>query len=633
MKDSSGIMSNSQEQSLNENVVFFPVNESSPQFLHSEREREAVERLLSGGPEVFYSSIGPELSSCFLSPEEVSQISSWAQNYHFNEPPVEDQNGIEGSFDSEDFGSTYDPYHWDMPVPSLELGWPENPPLVPKNSVEVHSSPPAEGQLQIREVIRRLLQAAKSVIAVVTDQLTDNAIIFDLHIAASRGVPVYIILNQRSLQENFTLNRLKHPNIRVRVLGGKTFCSRTGKMVVGEMKDKFILVDLEAVIHGSYSLTWTDAHLHRQLITVLRGPVVDTFDKEFRVLFADSVPVADTWGVKAGIQAYKPHLAKDFSQLGLQQQLSDESELTNPPSPPADVLLDWEAMGVVHRDSSRPASLLGLHKENVVENTPLMDINKDTPTVDRFTHNEDIVGNRRRIYENTSPVTAGVAVKVKTINNTEVQSTNPPATELAKRPERTIERSTSRELSLEKKPNKHEKIVSRIDVPPEPTNRFYSKRSSLYRMESFSEENRTNNVSPMEPTSASTEKKPLILRVPHQGNFSSLSDIMRRLKRGTPALFRRGVNSTMSDRTQSMMDLSQNSNDGRQDSVPRFLTSLNPDQMTPALVLMKKRNDEAKAALNRSPANFLPTERPRSSTLNAGVYLKKWLPEKQEPEF
>ncbi|MEQ2183473.1 hypothetical protein GOODEAATRI_032950, partial [Goodea atripinnis] len=49
------------------------------------------------------------------------------------------------------------------------------------------------------------------VIAIVTDQLTDNAIIFDLHTAASRGVPVYIILNQRSLQGNFTLNRLRHP--------------------------------------------------------------------------------------------------------------------------------------------------------------------------------------------------------------------------------------------------------------------------------------------------------------------------------------------------------------------------------------------------------------------------------------
>lgn len=49
------------------------------------------------------------------------------------------------------------------------------------------------------------------VIAIVTDRLTDSAIIGDLHYAASHGIPVYIILNQRSFQENFTPNRLKHP--------------------------------------------------------------------------------------------------------------------------------------------------------------------------------------------------------------------------------------------------------------------------------------------------------------------------------------------------------------------------------------------------------------------------------------
>lgn len=49
------------------------------------------------------------------------------------------------------------------------------------------------------------------VIAIVTDRLTDGAVIKDLHNAASRGVPVYIILNQRSIQENFMLNRLRQP--------------------------------------------------------------------------------------------------------------------------------------------------------------------------------------------------------------------------------------------------------------------------------------------------------------------------------------------------------------------------------------------------------------------------------------
>lgn len=49
------------------------------------------------------------------------------------------------------------------------------------------------------------------VIAIVTDKLTDGAVIGDLHRAASQGVPVYIILNERTIQENFMLNRLRHP--------------------------------------------------------------------------------------------------------------------------------------------------------------------------------------------------------------------------------------------------------------------------------------------------------------------------------------------------------------------------------------------------------------------------------------
>lgn len=57
---------------------------------------------------------------------------------------------------------------------------------------------------------------AVQVIAIVTDRLTDGTVIGDLHNAASRGVAVYIILNQRSIQENFTLNRLRHPVSHIR---------------------------------------------------------------------------------------------------------------------------------------------------------------------------------------------------------------------------------------------------------------------------------------------------------------------------------------------------------------------------------------------------------------------------------
>uniref|UniRef100_A0A3Q3DNM5 Family with sequence similarity 83 member E n=1 Tax=Hippocampus comes TaxID=109280 RepID=A0A3Q3DNM5_HIPCM len=324
------------EASLDEDAVFLPVKPSSPEFLYSELERHSMEKLLCEGPKAFYNSVGTELSGSFLSPDEVSEITSWVQDFHFT-PLQKEENGGNVNPDEADLTSSYFPSYSDVPAPSLALGWPEAP-WVRMENVAVYTNPPAEGEPSIREVIRRHLQKASQVLAIVTDRLTDSTIIGDLHDAASRGVPVYIILNQRTVEEKYTLHRLGHPvswarvqkNIQVRVLGGKSFCSSKGKMMVGELKDKFILVDLERVIHGSYSLAWTDAHLHRHLITVITGSVVDSFDKEFRTLFAASAPVPNLNNViKSALQripqASKPRprsFALDLTAVSYNKALS-----------------------------------------------------------------------------------------------------------------------------------------------------------------------------------------------------------------------------------------------------------------------------------------------------------------------
>ncbi|KAF7207985.1 protein FAM83A [Nothobranchius furzeri] len=586
-------MSNSREQSLDENVVFLPVDESNPEFLHSEREREAVERLLSEGPEAFYGSIGSELSRCFLSPEEVNQINSWAQKYQFNQ--VEEQNGEENSCESEDFYSTYSPCNSDKPIPDLDLGWPNRSPwMLGNGSVAIHTSPSMEGTPPVREVIRWHLQNAQKVIAIVADKLTDNVIISDLHARASRGVPVYIILNQRSLQENFTLNKLRHPNMRVRLLRGKTFCSRTGRMVVGEMRSNFLLLDLETVIHGSYNLTWMDAHLHRQLITVLRGPVVDQFDQEFRVLFAASVPAPDLWRVSgADMTAKSPHQTTDFSDFRYQR--SEQPEITNPPSPPADAFLDWEAMGVIHKDSRIHDSPLDLSKEH----------NKSEGTMDRDVYTSHLTGEKMRINENASAEKPRLSDNSVTFSAAS-SSSNISATERILRLERKVEKQIFCELAAEHGTNLHESIRTKADKA-EPVYPPAGRKQLLSSV---------NEVTTEENKPAS--RKPLILKVPGSEDFSSVSDIMRRMKLGTTDLLRRGKGSTMSERTQSMMDLMDPSSGlgykGQQErSVPRFQGNLDPDHMTPALALMTKRNNESLSYLNRPPKLF-PHLRPQNST-------------------
>ncbi|XP_017263592.1 protein FAM83D [Kryptolebias marmoratus] len=610
-------MSNSQEQSLNENAVFLPVDESSPDFLHCEGEREAVERLLSGGPEAYYSSVSSEHAACFLSPEEVSQITSWAQNYHVKELQVEEQNGVENGFETEDFCSTYSPCHSDTPIPNLELGWPEKAPTVKMAEVMVHTSPPVEGEPPVREIIRRYLQNATQVIGIVTDKLTDNAIIGDLHTAASRGVPVYIVLNQRSLQENFTLNKLRHPNMRVRVLRGKTFCSRNGRMVVGEMKVNFLLVDLETVIHGSYSLTWTDAHLHQQLVTVLRGPVVDSFDQQFRILYAASVLAPDTCRVAASGQLYMPsHRPPDFSDFRFLKPFTVEPENTSPPSPPADIVLDWEAMGVVHKDISNSNSLLEINEEIVTEKMPQENDNTDKAIVENITYNGHLFEDEIRIDENTSADSAKLEENSTASNHTESSSSNTSSAERIMRMESKIEKRIAGELCEEKDTHLCETAGTRVDQASEPAFTI-AKGRQLLKWETFLEEEHTLDAITEE--SKPSSRKPVILKVSNSDSFNSLSDIMKRIKQGTTGLLRRGVKPTMSDRAQSMMDLSEysmsiNHKEDRGIPAPRFPGNLDPDHMTPALALMKKRNNEVKSALNRPLKNFTHLERTHSYT-------------------
>ncbi|XP_076861979.1 protein FAM83E [Brachyhypopomus gauderio] len=365
------MISRSQEKSLDEDAVFQPLSESSPELVHCEVERQALEGLLSAGPGAFYARACGGRLGPFLSPEEVRQVSGWVEDYCSSEETQEDGDGADQSGSAtQPFSVRYFPVHSDMPAPELELGWPEKLTWDGSDQAVVYTNPPGEQAPHIREVVRRILQGANTLIAIVTDRLTDTMVIRDLQCAASRGVPVYIILNRRSAPDSFTTDRLRHPNIEVRTVGGKVFLSRSGKMVTGDLKENFILVDLETVVLGSYSLTWTDAHLHRQLITVLRGPSLQAFDREFRILYATSMPVPDVW---------KPDDATGMHQLegGHALYHSEHVEpnthmsvlLQSPPSPPApptDSPIDWDTLGVTQWNlgfSEDPPHLPGLSEE------------------------------------------------------------------------------------------------------------------------------------------------------------------------------------------------------------------------------------------------------------------------------
>uniref|UniRef100_A0A3B4ZXG2 Family with sequence similarity 83 member F n=1 Tax=Stegastes partitus TaxID=144197 RepID=A0A3B4ZXG2_9TELE len=132
------------------------------------------------------------------------------------------------------------------------------------------------------------------VIAIVMDLLTDIQILQDLMDAAfRRSVPVYILLDEQGVPHFLDMcSRLQIGaqhlrNIRARTLQGIGFGLSFGRLP-GSLSNKYMLVDGDKVMFGSYSFTWCTSRMDRNMITVMTGQVVDFFDRDFRELYAIS---------------------------------------------------------------------------------------------------------------------------------------------------------------------------------------------------------------------------------------------------------------------------------------------------------------------------------------------------------
>ncbi|KAM7419579.1 hypothetical protein PAMA_016605 [Pampus argenteus] len=77
-------------------------------------------------------------------------------------------------------------------------------------------------------------------------------------------------------------------NLRVRCSEGMEFFTRSAQKVRGSLNQRFLLVDGDRAISGSYSFTWSSSRLDRNLITVITGQAVETFDLQFYDLFLTS---------------------------------------------------------------------------------------------------------------------------------------------------------------------------------------------------------------------------------------------------------------------------------------------------------------------------------------------------------
>ncbi|XP_070779665.1 protein FAM83G-like isoform X2 [Enoplosus armatus] len=284
-------MALSQIQCLDDNHVNPRTNESKPEFLYCEDQRLALEVLLKDGREAFFKYLEARGLRGFLSDPELETLAAAVEPY---DPGSELFPGNVGD-DEPPLSLHYWPELSDTSIPQMELGWPDSDAYRGVTRTTVYSQPPLDGQAHIKEIVRKMIAQAQKVIAVVMDVFTDVDIFRDLLDAGfKRRVSVYILLDRATLphflsmcqRANMHAGHLKH--LRVRCIAGVEFYTRSSTKVRGQMGHRFMFIDGDKAVSGSYSFTWMSSRLERNLITVVTGQAVDTFDRLFRFLYATS---------------------------------------------------------------------------------------------------------------------------------------------------------------------------------------------------------------------------------------------------------------------------------------------------------------------------------------------------------
>ncbi|KAM9296235.1 protein FAM83C [Gastrophryne carolinensis] len=276
-----------------------PWRQSSPLVLnYNECARLATDALVELGEKAYQQALSEEKELPFLSSLDIDYICLSANNANKSQETFLDKDG-DGAPDncpSELTSGTYFPMMSDIDVPVLELGWPEIPLLTRSKGTEAQVIFQKHRNNSIKDLIRSLISKAKSVIAIVMDLFTDVDLLCDVIEAANkRKVPVYILLDEVNLKyfiemfEKLGFNKIHIPNMKVRTITGDTYCTKSGKKFSGQSQTRFLLIDCEHVIAGSYSFSWLSGHVHNSMVTYFKGNIVEEFDKEFRCLYACSL--------------------------------------------------------------------------------------------------------------------------------------------------------------------------------------------------------------------------------------------------------------------------------------------------------------------------------------------------------
>ncbi|GAA6101605.1 protein FAM83B [Tachysurus ichikawai] len=259
---------------------------------YKEAYRLAIDCLVSGGKQVYQEFLHAEKIASFLSEEEIDFITHNTEQLAVSE----EEEDVDSTRDNST--GTYWPTNSDAPPPDLDLGWPEVMHNRFQTNINILYHPPRLNSPTIKESLRRHIQDARQVIAIAMDVFTDVDIFKEVVDASIRGIPVYILLDHSHLKSflnmtaNLDIQIQKLRNMRVRTVQGQEYVCKSGAKFHGAMGQKFLLVDCQTVFFGSYSLMWSCEKIHLNMVQVITGELVESYDEEFRTLYARSnIPV------------------------------------------------------------------------------------------------------------------------------------------------------------------------------------------------------------------------------------------------------------------------------------------------------------------------------------------------------
>uniref|UniRef100_A0A8D2KR30 Family with sequence similarity 83 member B n=1 Tax=Varanus komodoensis TaxID=61221 RepID=A0A8D2KR30_VARKO len=258
---------------------------------YKECYRLAIDALIEGGAEAYQEFLAKERCPEFLADAEISYILNTIQKI-----PQNTAYGSDSPVDDASSSGTYWPMESDVEAPNLDLGWPYiMHGISGSTNIELLFHPPRIQPYTIKETIRKMVKEARKVIAIVMDIFTDVDIFKEIVEASTRGISVYLLLDESNFshflkmteKQGFQVQRLRV----MRTVKGQEYFSKSGAKFHGKMEQKFLLVDCKKVMYGTYSFMWSFEKANLSMVQVITGQLVESFDEEFRTLYArSSVP-------------------------------------------------------------------------------------------------------------------------------------------------------------------------------------------------------------------------------------------------------------------------------------------------------------------------------------------------------